>query len=147
MNDIQHNSEWDLRTSHQGDQHGTSRTIKQWERLTHYMLYVRCAAFFDILAREFLAFIPLGRPDDIQFASRRQGQREMKKKRSNVANLLETQWVRGKASPKSNWGTPWEKAPNECEHPPSAIQKRRQPGDVLQAIYQPALETFGSASF
>ena len=34
--------------------HGTLWTIKQWERIAHYMLHVRCAAFFDTLAREFL---------------------------------------------------------------------------------------------
>ena len=60
---------------------------------------------------------------DIQLASRRRGQREMKHKKSNVANLLEALWVRGKALPRGNRGTPWNKAPNDCDHPPSAIQK------------------------
>ena len=46
-------SQW---TSSRGDQylgdqrHGTLWTIKQWKRLAHHMLYVRCAAFFDTLS-------------------------------------------------------------------------------------------------
>ena len=28
------------------------------------------------------------------------------------------------ALPRGNRGTPWNKAPNDCDHPPSAIQKR-----------------------
>ena len=57
-------SQW---TSSRGDQyleiqrHGTLWTIKQWKRLAHHMLYVRCAAFFDTLSREFLMLIPMGR--------------------------------------------------------------------------------------
>ena len=47
----------------------------------------------------------------------------MKNKKSNVANFLEVQWVRGKTSPRGNRGTPWKKAPNDCDHPPTAIQK------------------------
>ena len=31
--------------------------------------------------------------------------------------------VRGKALPRGNQGTPWKKAPNDCDHPPAAIQK------------------------
>ena len=50
-------------------------------------------------------------------------QREMKDKKSNVANHLEAQWVRGKALPRGSRGTPWKKAPNDCDHPPNAIQK------------------------
>ena len=103
--------------------HGTLWTIKQWKRLAHYILYVRCAAFFDTLARKFLMLIPMGRPEDIQLPSRRREQREMKNKKSYVANLLEAQWVRGKALPRGNRVTPWKKAPNDCDHPPSAIQK------------------------
>ena len=40
--------------------------------------------------------IPMGRSEDIRLALRRREQREMKDKKSNVANLLEAQWVRGK---------------------------------------------------
>ena len=47
----------------------------------------------------------------------------MKNEKSNVANLLEAQGVRGKALPRSNRGTPWKKALAECDHPPNAIQK------------------------
>ena len=47
----------------------------------------------------------------------------MENKKSNVANLLDAQWVRGKALPRGNRGTPWKKAPNDCDHPPTAIQK------------------------
>ena len=47
----------------------------------------------------------------------------MKDKKSNVANLLEGQWVRGKALPRGNRGTPWKKAPNDYDHPPTAVQK------------------------
>ena len=36
---------------------------------------------------------------------------------------FEAQWVRGKALPRGNRGTPWKKAPNDCDHPPTAIQK------------------------
>ena len=103
--------------------HGTLWTIKQWKRLAHYVLYVRCAAFFDTLSREFLMLIPTQRSQDIRLALRRREQREMKNKKSNVANLLEAQWVRGKASPSGNRGTLWKKAPNDCDHPPIAIQK------------------------
>ena len=47
----------------------------------------------------------------------------MKDKKSNVANLVEAWWVRGKALPRGNRGTPWKKTPNDCDHPPAAIQK------------------------
>ena len=93
--------------------HGTLWTIKQWKRLAHYRVYVRWAAFFDTLSREFLMLIPMGRSEDIQLALRRREQREMDK-RSNVANLLEAQWVRDKALPRGNPGTSWKKAPNDC---------------------------------
>ena len=33
--------------------HGTLWTIELWKRLAHHMVYVRCAAFFDTLSREF----------------------------------------------------------------------------------------------
>ena len=91
--------------------------------LAQYLLFVRCAAFFDTLSREFLMLIPTGRSEDIRFALLRREQREMKNKKSNVANLLEAQWVRGKALPRGNQGNPWKKAPNDCDHPPTAIQK------------------------
>ena len=106
--------------------HGTVWTIKQCKRLAHYMVYVRCAAFFDTLSREFLMLITMGRSEDqkdIRLALRRWEQRKMKNKKSNVANLLEAQWVRGKALPSGNRGTPWKKAPKNCDHPPTAIQK------------------------
>ena len=114
--------------------HGTLWTIKQWKRLAHYMLYVRCAAFFDTLSREFLMLIPMGRSEDIRLALRRREQREMKNKKSNVANLLEAQWVRGKALPRGNRGTPWKKAPNDCDHPPTAIQKGGNAVDVPRTM-------------
>ena len=91
----------------EAQRHGTLWTIKQWKRLAHYMVYVRCAAFFDTLSREFLMLISMGRSEDI----RRREQREMKDKKCNVANILE---VRGKALPRGNRGTPWKKAPNDC---------------------------------
>ena len=47
----------------------------------------------------------------------------MKEKKSNVANFLEAQRVRGNALPRGNRGTPWKKAPNDGDHPPTAIQK------------------------
>ena len=56
-------------------------------------------------------------------ALQRREQREMQNQKSNVANLLEAQWARGKALPRGNRGTPWKKAPNDCDHPPTAIQK------------------------
>ena len=55
-----------------------SWTIKQWKRLAHYMVYLRCAAFFDTLSLEFLMLIPMGRSEDIWLALRRREQREMK---------------------------------------------------------------------
>ena len=70
----------------EAERHGTLWTIKQWKRLAHYTVYVRCAAFFD-----------MGRSEDIRLALRRREQREMKDKKSNIANFLEAQWVRGKA--------------------------------------------------
>ena len=51
----------------EGQRHGASWAIKQWKRLAHYLLYVRCAAFFDTLAREFLMLIPW---DDQKTSSR-----------------------------------------------------------------------------
>ena len=32
---------------------GTLWAIRRWKRLADYMLYVRCAAFFDTLGRKF----------------------------------------------------------------------------------------------
>ena len=55
-------------------------------------------------------------------------------RQSNVANLLEAQWVRGKAFPRGNQRTPWKKAPNDCDHPPSAIQKGGNAVDVLRTM-------------
>ena len=107
----------------ENQRHGTLWTVKQWKRLAHYMMYVQSAAFFDTLSRELLMLIPTGRSEDIRLALRRREQREMKSKKSNVANFLEVQWVRGKTLPRSNRGTPWKKAPNDCDHPPNAIQK------------------------
>ena len=98
------------------------------------MVYVRCAAFFGTLSREFLMMIPMGRSEDIWLALRRREQREMKDKKSNVPNFLEAQWVRGKALPRDNRGTPWKKAPNDCDHPPNAIQKGGQRCDVLRTM-------------
>ena len=69
--------------------HGTLWTIKQWKRLAHCMLFVRCAAFLDTLSREFLMLIPTGQLEDIWLALRRREQREIK---SKVSNLLEAQW-------------------------------------------------------
>ena len=85
----------------EAQRHGTLWTTKQWKRLAHYMVYVRCGAFFDTLSREFLMLIPMGRSEEIQLALRRREQREMDKK-SNVANILEARWVRGKALPRGN---------------------------------------------
>ena len=56
----------------------------------------------------------------------------MKDKKSNVANFLEAQWVRGKALPRGNRVTPWKNAPNDCDHPPNAIQKGGS--DVLRTM-------------
>ena len=42
----------------ESQRHGTLWAVKQWKRLAHYMLYVRCATFFDTLSREFLMLIP-----------------------------------------------------------------------------------------
>ena len=103
--------------------HGILWTVKQCKRLAHYMMYVQSAAFFDTLSRELRMLIPTWRSEDIRLAHRRREQREMNNKKSNVANFLEVQWVRGKTLPRVNWGTPWKKAPNDCDHPPTAIQK------------------------
>ena len=75
--------------------HGTLWTIRQRKRLAHYMLYVRCAAFFDTLSREFLMLIPMGRSEDIRLALRRREQREMK-------NNWRFSGLRGKALPRGN---------------------------------------------
>ena len=90
-------------------------------------MYVRCAAFFDTLSREFLMLIHMGRSEDIRLALGRRKQREMKDKKSNVANLLEAQWVRGKDLPRGNLGTRCKKEPNDCDHPLNAIQKGGNP--------------------
>ena len=101
----------------------TWNVVDDQTRLANCMLYVRCAAFFDTLDLEFLVLIPMGRRKDIQLKSRRREQRDMKNKKSNVANLLEAQWVHGKALPRGNRGHPWKKAANDCDYPTSAIQK------------------------
>ena len=98
------------------------------------MVYVRCGAFFDTLSREFLMLLPMGRSEDIRLALRRREQREMKDMKRNVANLLEAQWVRGKALPRGNRRTLWKNSPNDCDHPPTAIQKGRQRCDVLRTM-------------
>ena len=46
--------------------------------------------------------ISMERSEDIPLAMRRREQLEMKDKKSSVANLLEAQWVRGKALPRGN---------------------------------------------
>ena len=56
--------------------HGILWTVKQWSRLAHHMMYVRCAAFFDTLSRELLMLIPTGRSEDIRLALRRREQRD-----------------------------------------------------------------------
>ena len=83
--------------------HGTLWTIKQW-----HTTWCTCDARHSstTLSVEFLMLIPMGRSDDIWLALRRREQREMKDKKSNVANFLEAQWVRGKALPRGNRGTP-----------------------------------------
>ena len=85
----------DFWTSSRGDQSWgdstawwTLWTTKQWKRLAHCMLYVRCAAFFDTLSREFLMLIPMGRSEDIRLALRRREQRQMNKRRA----MLRTFW-------------------------------------------------------
>ena len=60
----------------EAQRHGTQWTIKQWKRLAHCMVYVRCAAFFDTLSREFLMLIPMRRSEDIRLTLRRREQRE-----------------------------------------------------------------------
>ena len=76
--------------------HGTLWTIKQWKRLAHHMLYVRCAAFFDTLSREFLMLIPKGRSEGIRLALRRR----------ECCKFPGGSWVCGKASPRGNRTTP-----------------------------------------
>ena len=92
------------------------------------VLHIPCcacdAALFDTLAQEFLMLIFTGRPKDLQLALRRREQREMKNQKSNVANFLEVQWMCGKAPPRRHRGTPWKKAPNDCDHPPSVRSRR-----------------------
>ena len=103
--------------------HGTLWTIKQWKRLAHYILYVRCAAFFDTLAREFLMLIPMGRPEDIQLCITATGATRNEAPEEQCSEPLEAQWVRGKDLPSGNGRTSRKKALTDCDHPPSAIQK------------------------
>ena len=103
--------------------HGTLWTIKQW-KTTRKLHGVRAMRGILRLPVSGISHVdPMGRTEDIRLALRRREQREMMDKKSNVANLLEGQWVRGKALPRGNRGTPWKKAPNDCDHPPNAIQK------------------------
>ena len=44
----------------EAQRHGTVWTIKQRKRLAHYMVYVRCTAFFDTLSGEISDFDPMG---------------------------------------------------------------------------------------
>ena len=118
----------------EAQRHGTLWTIKQWKRLAHYMVYVRCAAFFDTLSREFLMLIHMGRSEDIRLALRRRKQREMKDKKSNVANLLEAQWVRGKDLPRGNLGNSVEEGTERLRSSTKCNPEGRQPGDVQRTM-------------
>ena len=101
MHGVFQNHERDIWTSSpcpspgETQRHGTLSAVKQRKRLAHHMVYVRCAAFFDTLSREFLMLVFTGRSEGLE-------QREMKNKKSNVANFLEVQSVRGKALPRGN---------------------------------------------
>ena len=66
--------------------------------------------FFDTLSREFLMLIPMGRSEDIWLALRR--------RESSGCPVGARQSLN-----ETNRGTPWKKAPNDCDHPPTAIQK------------------------
>ena len=117
----------------EAQRHGTLWTTKQWKRLAHYMVYVRCAAFFDTLSREFLMLIPMGLSEDIQLALRRREQREMKDKKSNVANFLEAQWVRGKAYREAT-GEPVEEGAERLRSSTDCDPEGRQRCDVLRTM-------------
>ena len=60
------NHERDIWTSSQCDP-----VPERLNGLAHYMVYVRCAALFDTLSREFLLLITMGRSEDIRLALRR----------------------------------------------------------------------------
>ena len=90
------------------------------------------AAFFHTLSREFLMLIPMGRSDDIRLALRRRQQREMKDKKSNVANFLEAQWVRGKALPRGSRGV--EEGTERLRPSIECYSERRQRCDVLRTM-------------
>ena len=91
------------------------------KRLANYMVYVRCAAFFDFLSREFLMLIPKGRTEDIWLALRRREQREMKNKKRQ--SLTERQPVNSVEEGTERLGPS-----TEC------YSERRQRCDVLRTM-------------
>ena len=90
--------------------HGTLWTIKQWKRLAHHVVRAMC----DTLRHT---------SSGISDVDPHGTAREMKHKKSNVANLLEAQWMRGKALPRGNWRIPWKKAPTAIIH---RVRSRRE---------------------
>ena len=103
--------------------HGTLWTMKQWKRLAHCMLYVRCVALFDTLAREFLMWshgTTRGHPACIAAtgATRDEEQEEQCGETSGV--------------PVGAWQSLTERQGNPVE--PSAIQKGGKRGDVLRTM-------------
>ena len=123
--------ERDIWTSSRCDLSRRGSTV--WNTVdAHCMLYVRCAAFFDTLSRKFLMLIPTGRSENIRLALRRREQREMKNKKSNVANLLEAQQVRGKSPTERQ---PWNPVEEDSEGLRSSTDcdpEGRQRSDVLR---------------
>ena len=130
MNGTFQNHERDPWTSHQSDQpRGSSTTwnivddqTAETSRTLHVVRSMCC--ILRHTGRGFFDIDPHGttRGHPACIAATR-ATRDEEQEKSNVANLVEAQWVRGKAFPRGNRGTPWKKAPNDCDHPPSAIQK------------------------
>ena len=119
----------------EAQRHGTLWTIKQWKR--SHTTCCRCDVQHSstLCHREFLMLIPMGRSEDIRLALRRREQREMKNKKSNVANYLEAQW--------SAWQSITERQPGELRgrrHRTTArpsterFSERRQRCDVLRTM-------------
>ena len=124
------NHERDCWTSSQCHQSRGDSTV--WNTVDDYMLYVRCAAFFDTLSREFLMLITTGRSEDIRLALRRREQRDEEQEEQCCESSGGSVGAQKKALPRGNRGTPWKKAPNDCDQ--STDCYLRQHCDVVRTM-------------
>ena len=100
----------------------------------HYMIHVQCAAIFDTLARERLAFIPVGRPEDIQpgiaaTGTTRNEEQNEPCRESSRGPVGAWQSLTGR-----NPGNTLGEAAERLQPPTERDPEGRQRGDVLRAM-------------